>query len=245
MLWDLLSVRWFQAGLAFFVLCVGGSLLYSWHVQRNTAAEVAETPRKVQPLENKNETRIAEDTVDTSKVDFEHAETSITSDDTQMSDDAGAAPNDAAPVDFSDAFLPDDFVSEEEIAEDVPVSPFGFGPYPEIPADFPFKVSWTKFGKEGELASRVMVKAWNQGEKFVSASTSKNGKVYLIYPNTVYVKYGQRLLPDGTVSKYIKRAYGPDDLPIPAPGEDFPEHVHVLDFDTDGIDPYEYLSLPK
>ena len=32
MLRDLLSSRWFQGGFAFFVLCVGGSLLYSWHV---------------------------------------------------------------------------------------------------------------------------------------------------------------------------------------------------------------------
>ena len=37
-------------GVVFFVLVVGGSLLYSWHVHRTTDAELAETRRKVQPL---------------------------------------------------------------------------------------------------------------------------------------------------------------------------------------------------
>ena len=36
---DLLSSRMIQAGLVFFVLVVGGSLLYSWHVHRTTDAE--------------------------------------------------------------------------------------------------------------------------------------------------------------------------------------------------------------
>ena len=146
----------------------------------------------------------------------------------------------------SDTPMPDNMVSEEEApAEDVPVSPFGFGPYPEVPDDFPYNVNWTKFGKEGELAYRVMIKAWNQGENFVSATTSKNGRVYLIYQNVVWVRYRERLNPDGTVSKYISRAYGPDDLSIPADGTDFPAHVQVRDFDTGGINPYDYLSLQK
>ena len=131
---DILSgSRAIIAGLAFFVLCVGGSLLYSWHVHRTTDAELAETRRKVQPLKNDTAARTAQDTVDTSTVDFEQAETDPETDDAQaMSDDTGAAPNDdAAPIDLSEVFLPDDFASEEEIAEDVPVSPYGFGPYPD------------------------------------------------------------------------------------------------------------------
>ena len=60
MLWDLLSSRWFQGGFAFFVLVVGGSLLYSWHVQRTTAAEMARHDRFTQGLEKPSETRPAE-----------------------------------------------------------------------------------------------------------------------------------------------------------------------------------------
>ncbi len=126
-------------GIVFFVLVVGGSLLYSWHVHRTTDAEVAETQRKVQPLKNKNEMHTTEDTVATSTADFEHVETDPETDDSQISDNTGVSPIDETSemLDIADAFLPDDFVSEEAPAEDVPVSPFGFGPYPEVPDGFP------------------------------------------------------------------------------------------------------------
>lgn len=244
MLRDLLSSRWFQGCLAFFVLCVGGSLLYSWHVHRTTESDMERHDRLLQGREKQNETRPAEtvtvpNTTETSGLLNTPDETT----DTPMPDETEALETETEVIDLADAFLPDDMVSEEAPVEEVPISPYGFGPYPEIPADFPHNVNWTKFGKQGELLIRVMVKAWNQGDKFVSASTSQNGRVYLIFPNTVYVKYGERLAPDGTVSTYIKRAYGPDDLTIPLHREDFPAHVQVLDYDTDGIDPYEYLSL--
>ena len=48
---DMLSgSRAILVGLVFFVLVVGGSLLYSWHAHRTTDAELAETQRKVQPF---------------------------------------------------------------------------------------------------------------------------------------------------------------------------------------------------
>ena len=56
--------------------------------------------------------------------------------DTPMFDETVAESNEAEPLDLTEAFLPDDFVAEEAPAEDVPVSPFGFGPYPEVPADY-------------------------------------------------------------------------------------------------------------
>ena len=50
---DLLSNRGFQGGLAFFLLCVGGSLLYSWHIQRTTESDMARHDRFLQALENR------------------------------------------------------------------------------------------------------------------------------------------------------------------------------------------------
>ena len=125
-------------GLVFFVLVVGGSLLYSWHVHRTTDAEVAETQCKVQPLENKNGAHTAADTVDTSAMDFEHAGTDVETDDAQMSDDTDISSIDEASefTDVASAFLPDDFVSEEAPAEDVPVSPHGFGTLSKNPNRF-------------------------------------------------------------------------------------------------------------
>ncbi|MYG08678.1 hypothetical protein F4167_19105 [Candidatus Poribacteria bacterium] len=57
---DLLSSRWFQGGFAFFVLCVGGSLLYSWHVHRTTESDMARHDRLLLGREKQNETHPAE-----------------------------------------------------------------------------------------------------------------------------------------------------------------------------------------
>ena len=155
-------------GVVFFVVVVGGSLLYRWHVHRTTDAEVAETQRKVQPLKNDEAARTTADTVDTSTVDFEHAETPLETGKTQMSDDTEALPVDETSerIDMADAFLPDDLVSAEAPAEDAPVSPFGFGPYPEVPADYPIPPTWEREGyntfspdtqRELELLDRVLI----------------------------------------------------------------------------------------
>ena len=55
---DLLSSRLIQVGLVFFVVVVGGSLLYSWQTDRTTEAEFAGI--NVVP----HETRSEQDTVD-------------------------------------------------------------------------------------------------------------------------------------------------------------------------------------
>ena len=120
---DLLSSRWFQGCLAFFVLVVGGSLLYSWHVLRTTESDMARHDRLTRGLEKQNETPVLVNTPDENT-------------DTQMPDATEPLENETETLDLADAFLPDDMVSEEAPAEDVPVSPYGFGPYPEVPADF-------------------------------------------------------------------------------------------------------------
>lgn len=61
MLRDLLSSRLIQGGLVFFVLVVGGSLLYSWHVHRATeVSDLGPTPQTVvSPIENTPATNTA------------------------------------------------------------------------------------------------------------------------------------------------------------------------------------------
>ena len=56
----LLSSRLIQIGLVFFVVVVGGSLLYSWQTRRATVAEFTRTD--VVPHEKRSE----QDTIDTS-----------------------------------------------------------------------------------------------------------------------------------------------------------------------------------
>ena len=129
--------RTLLVGLVLFLLVVGGSLLYSWHFRRTTEAEMEETFRTLQLLKDDTAARTATDTVDTSPVDFGGAETTLETNETQpVSNDPDGPTIDEA-SEFADAFLPEDLVSEAAPAEDVPISPFGFGPYPEVPADLP------------------------------------------------------------------------------------------------------------
>ena len=56
---DLLSSRLIQAGIAFFVVVVGGSLLYSWHVHRATESDMARHDQLLRGRDKQNETRPA------------------------------------------------------------------------------------------------------------------------------------------------------------------------------------------
>ncbi len=134
MLKDLLSSRWFQGGLAFFVLVVGGSLLYSWNTLRTTKSDMERHARFLQRLEKENETPTAE-TLNVQNADgttdiVENPMENITTH-SEVSD--GTLPNDAVSA-STDAFLLEDGALTDALAEEVAVSPYGFGPYPELPA---------------------------------------------------------------------------------------------------------------
>ncbi len=258
MLRDLLSSRWFQGGLVFFVLVVGGSLLYSWYLLRITEAEFGRKTLTVESLKNKQATG-------TAPVDFQAEGSVDTPDentDTQMPDTTEALPNETETLDLADAFLPEDFVSEKTLAEDVPVSPYGFGPYPEVPADYPFTPFWfryqedperydakydTEMLKSKELLSRVMVKAWTEGIRdFTGGSGSLiTGKYYLHIPNAIYVEYGEPYEnEDGTFTTPISSYTGGNVHLTPEQMQkgEVPSGVRVIE--GDGYDPYEYLDLP-
>lgn len=244
---NILSSRAIFAGLVFFVLVVGGSLLYSWHVHRTTEAEVAETQRKVQPLENKNETRSAEDTTDTSTVDFELAETPPETDDLQVSDDTEVSLiNEASEfTNVVDAFLPDDFVSEDtEMIEES-------NEYPEVPPDFPFSVVWTVpeeqraqippvLFEELELMSLVMIKLWNEGDRDFAGAFMSNGRVYPTYPDVAYVKWEETEEPGERRISEVSTVHG--SISEQLLNGVIPPGIEIVDQDTSGIDPHAFLS---
>ena len=164
----------------------------------------------------------------------------------------------------------DDFLAElseeekalltaEVVEENQPVSPFGFGPYPEVPLDFPRDPVWAavdmyeKINQHGrgmmkaiELMDRVLIKLWNQGHGASSASMSK-GRVYPGFPNTVYVRWNYIEEPDGTITRYAGRTTSGPDVPesvFDDLGDGIiPPGITVLDHDADGIDPYTFLNL--
>ena len=60
MLRDILSSRGILAGLVFFVVIVGCTQFYDWHVRRTSQEELDRTNRAVQQLDKKNKTHAAE-----------------------------------------------------------------------------------------------------------------------------------------------------------------------------------------
>lgn len=138
-------------------------------------------------------------------------------------------------------------IDKEAPTETVRVSPFGFGPYPEVPEGCPVPRNiWHASDAQMELLFRVAIQKWNEGERFNGCSTGE-GKVYLHYPNTVYIQYGAPEVNDSgilirPITHVISANIGMSPEQMRA-GE-IPAGIHVLEYGKDGIDPYEYLDLP-
>ena len=262
MLRELFSSRLILAGLVILFVVAGACWFYSWHVQRTVDAELAKTDAMLHSPKNDGETRYAQDTVDTILVD---------SDDTQMSDDTAVSSVDNASemLDTADASLP-----EEAPAEDVPVSPFGFGPYPEVPAGYYGTPSWlwseeykaklekalsyglkargisfTDHLKISELQARVGIKLFNEGVNFSGmTSLDQNGLFYPDEPNVIYVAWEEVTEKNGEVRHYISASLGSaiSELSIAEQMgyEPIPDWIEVRSYE-DGIDPYEFLGINR
>ncbi len=170
------------------------------------------------------------------------------SDGTTLVDTTGTTPVDTATTDTAKTSKTVTIATpEQDNTEEVKVSPFGFGSYPKVPDDYPGdfgrqgEINWAYRDSPGkELISRVLVKLWAEGERnFIGGSTHR-GKVYPHYYDTVYVR-----IEETETGRSIRRKSGPfvdfslDDL------DDPPPHIRILDLETSGIDPYQYLNLPK
>ena len=167
----------------------------------------------------------------------------------------------------------DDFLAElsdeekallaaEVVEEPQPVSPFGFGPYPKVPADFPEAPIWdedpdypegdAEFGSDFmrslELIDRVLIELWNQGHRATSGEIGDDDMVLPFYPNTVYVKWAYTEEPDGTITRYASEIASGPDVPISvhdAISEEgaVPFGIKELDPDNNRIDPFTFLNL--
>ena len=149
---------------------------------------------------------------------------------------------------------------EETTQSDTGISPYGFGPYPEIPADCPYPIEWIFPGSDAdhELMQRVAIKLWTQGIETMGA-TVEDGLVYPNYVDTVYIRWAETTDDDDNPIQYIRElgGYPPACLRIVENniarlGErgamtvaDIPSDVTVKLYDEAGIDPYTFLELPK
>ena len=250
---DLLSSRLIQGGLVFFVLVAGISLLYSWRVRRSTEREMEPHTQFLQGIkQNKTlpaETVNAPTETESSSLVNTRDETT----DTPMPDEFEEGTKDANEFnDIVDAFLPEDFIAEEEPAEEVEVSPYGFGPYPEVPVGMPIDM-FPAPSANHELMRRVRIKLLSQGIN-VTGTTMEDGLIYPVIKGIGYVQWASYWRPTGKVT-YISRFKGhpKDGARLDAirfkkgkalTKTDVPHDIKLMSFEEGAIDPYQFLDIP-
>ena len=130
--------------------------------------------------------------------------------------------------------------------------------YPEVPEDYPHKVLWQRPEEERsqippeqleelELLSMVMVKLWNEGDHDFMGGTISNGTFYPLYSDVAYVEWDQNEAPDGTVYRYVSRVLtgggnDSDAIMDQLDNGETPVGIRIVDYQSAGIDPYEFLS---
>ena len=136
-------------------------------------------------------------------------------------------------------------------------SPYGLGPYPEIPPDFPRQNVWDSLEKSyyagrdvlgHELISRVLIKYWNEGKKTASGILSGDtGRVIPLWKDTVYVRWSELELEDGTTERYLGSylchgSLGSYEESVENGTQ--PSWIKVVLEEEAGVDPYSFLDLP-
>ena len=251
---DILTNKWVLGGIGFLIVLSVACVLWYQHDtadERKAAADAEELLRQSEAAkkvsDTDGETEQAADVAPAESKTPTAEKLRITEINSEVMEDTDAE----AQIQQSET------PAENTEGENVAVSPFGFGPYPEVPEDYPTNVIWNLPGaKENlpdhalkgiELLDRVLVKLWIEGDKNFRGGCTDNGKVYPYYHNTVYVRYAQQEMPDGTIRRYFTSAksgynveFDEEDLLSDTP----PAHLRIIELDSTGIDPYQFLNLP-
>lgn len=149
----------------------------------------------------------------------------------------------------------------EHFAETLPdpprESPHGLGPYPDIPPDYPRQNVWERLEQSyydgyanisHELINRVLIKYWNQGGKTgAGVHSGANGRVYPLFKDTVYVKWSEVELEDGSRETYLGSylCHGSlADYEESVEKGTQPSWMKVVLYEDGGVDPYSFLDLP-
>ncbi len=155
-----------------------------------------------------------------------------------------------------------------ETTEPVRMSPFGLGPYPEIPTGWPDKGFVYNTSIEHELMERLQMKMFSDtGVIYPGARMDDStGLIKLISKDVVYVEWGMTYI-NGIPKRYIsgmsthpetgnkirsnakaRQSEVPDEFRIRRRPllikEDIPSGVKIKPYHG-GIDPYEFLGLER
>lgn len=251
---DILTNKWVLGGVGFLiVLSIGCVLWYEHDIadEKKAAAEAEELLRQSEKLKKASKTgNKAEQATDGTPVESDRQST-----DKQRT-------NTPAEVEGDIESAQTNVSAETAEAADVPVSPHGFGPFPEVSEEYfhaveipPWKL--TEFygappaSRNQELMARVMVKLWKEGNTTVEGAIMlPNGRVRVNYKNRAYVRYRTRKMPDGRTIRYIA-AWSSGSLKKPSYEQRLqgyiPSGVELIDLDIEHptLDPYEFLGLSR
>jgi len=132
---------------------------------------------------------------------------------------------------------------------DFPVSPYGFGPYPELPEEW--AGAFPPNSVKHELIVRVAVKLREQGVN-VEGTSMEEGRVYPHIRGIYYVKWaetdeGVRYIANGTGHPYDgNRLHAIRvEKEEPLTEADIPADIKLVSYEEGGIDPYEFLGLHR
>ncbi len=253
---EILASRAILIGIVFFVVVVGSSLLYSWHVRRTIATELVQTDPAMPQLENEKPT--AEDlgvSIDTDRVG--EMEMYLETGDTQtMSEETEALPHNNV-SNNPDAAAPEKLSLFQTEIEDIIDSDF-----PDVPTDFPENLTpiWIEFPnyqkgdmRDHEMIYRVLIKLWNQGDSsFVNGIfRDNNQKVYPLYPDVLYVRWDEEsigspenprtiLVPKSMIGAQLP-SFTPEEMLSGRIEELYPD-IRFVDIETTGYDPETFLT---
>ena len=259
---DVLSSRLVIAATLFALLFIGGAYLIGQYRYATDAVESTTSEKSVTVKSRRKAT--ASTPVRHPQPNYEASpEEKVSSDDSESETEVKSLPDSltAEEVGF-------DTKDDQATLTDERVSPFGFGPYPEVPDGYPLSVSWLQneeqlarskeicemYGidfaedmKLSELMTRVGIKLWNEGNHFGGLSSEDGtGRIYPNFPDVIYVEWRETTDKDGNVRRYPSSITGSaiSALSIAAQQgrEPFPDWLEVRSME-DGIDPYEFLGL--
>lgn len=252
---EILFDKWFLGGICFLVIFAFGCYLWYQNEVTHAKQEVAE---EAEILRQWKLSQDAQETVhQTERIDTGKNETSVKN--KPVSSETITFPDTMSENTDSEGFSSESLTAEN--AEEMRVSPHGFGPYPELPPKWD-PDTWDGLDADGELLVRVWLKLEEQGEPIVGA-TVKNGWVYPYLKNTVYVKWGTL---QNTNERYITFLTGdPSAIAVlsgvpqgSAMPQNFMEIIthKILDGDVSsevtiiqgtnpGIDAYNFLNLKR
>ena len=232
---DILTNKWVLSGIGFLIILSGLCYLYyQWTIApyRKDAAELDEMIRQSE----------SQRTAPTAKSTERAADASMES--TTPTTEKSVNGNTAEVENSTEAETQQtDTSTTTAESKDVPMSPHGFGPYPEVPNDFPENVDWDDYANDlpiYELMTRVQIKLWNQGQRAVGIF-KEGGLLYPTIQGSIYIRWGDN-------GKDIVDFSGhPDDISDEIEDQLWegiiPSGFKILNYDESGIDPYKFLNL--